>query len=655
MIASGRYKNVRPRRQRPPDDFISRRSELQIGIKMPADRNIVAYFAVLVFAASMIVLSRTAPGASAATWKSCPGDYSYGGGYTYDPGDGTPSTVYHCCGQYATCVGAGENYLLDTFTGTSGWSTTFCSFADSTTCGASPTSGCTGAAECAGKTKDTSLSVCSYSNTNKIDRCSSTCALEDGACESSCSGYTGSAECDGKYTGDSCGTGSKTCDNSCVCSGGKTLSMHSSPSSVDADGSSSSTITASTSDSASGKYVSLSTTRGHLSSSSCTTGSSGSCSVTITSTSVGTATITGDSSGYSSATASVYFRSTETTCTPDGCNNVCPSGCGVSQDPDCACQNNNGCCPSGCAYSNDNDCPQQTCNLLTATVTADCAGGSSSACEAGETIAMSGTYTGDCSAATFFQIDANDGSGCVLEYSVPPAAISGVSDSSITLSSGSVTDASWTVPTIPSACKGKTVSASAAALWTGAPDTGTWIDGAGGVSGSFTFASGSTGGGSCPCEAFTLSMKPGWNLISLPYSYVDSVTSDTCGATDGNFYTYDAAAGKWDVQTVGIASLKKATSYWFRAGGYCSVTVQASGDVGANDIAFSRNEWNDLGAPKGGMNLAEIANAKCNNCVSGKCTSMNVLYYDTAAGQFKTAVGALEEGVGYRVQCLDVA
>jgi hypothetical protein len=281
-------------------------------------------------------------------------------------------------------------------------------------------------------------------------------------------------------------------------------------------------------------------------------------------------------------------------------------------------------------------------------------------CEAGETVAMSGTYTGDCSAADFFQIDANDGGGCVLEYSIPPAVMSGISDSSITLSGGTVSNAAWTVPAIADACKGKTVNAVAARLWHGLPGGAGPSYLAGGASGSFKFATVSPttttitpppGCNPSPCVPFTLTMKPGWNLISLPYSYVDSVTQDGCGATHGNFYFYNATNGKWNVQTVGIASLKKATSYWFHSDSYCAVTVDASGDVAEGDLSLAKNEWNNVGAPKGVMNQGQLQNVRCPSCGGNqRCASMVVKYYDTASGQFKSAT-TLQEGVGYMIMC----
>ncbi|MBT4277832.1 alpha/beta hydrolase fold domain-containing protein, partial [Candidatus Falkowbacteria bacterium] len=53
---------------------------------------------------------------------------------------------------------------------------------------------------------------------------------------------------------------------------------------------------------------------------------------------------------------SVDFDCGTPSCTPDGCNSICPANCTVSEDPDCGCQGGNSCCPGGCNSSNDSDC-----------------------------------------------------------------------------------------------------------------------------------------------------------------------------------------------------------------------------------------------------------------------------------------------------------
>ena len=292
------------------------------------------------------------------------------------------------------------------------------------------------------------------------------------------------------------------------------------------------------------------------------------------------------------------------------------------------------------------------CNLVSASVTANCAGGASADCEAGETITMSGTYTGTC-AASLFQIDAKSADAtCDIQYN--GGDMSGVWDSSITLTGGAVANAVWTIPPVAADCAYKTVSAYAAALWNGLPGSGMWIDGAETVSGSFKFAGAvptTTTTTTLPGESFTLAIKPGWNLISVPYRTIYGAELDGCGMANGNFYFYDAATGKWNVKTVGITSLRKATSYWFYSTGYCSVIVRGYDDVAASDVVLVKNEWSDVGAPKDGMTLQSLTDAACPTCSGNRCNSMKVLYYDTLAGQFKVAT-SLQEGVGYRVQCV---
>ncbi len=154
-------------------------------------------------------------------------------------------------------------------------------------------------------------------------------------------------------------------------------------------------------------------------------------------------------------------------------------------------------CAPGCAWISG-PCPTTTtipgpttttttipaCAISAASITPDCAGGSSSDCEAGERILMSGTISGDCSAVDFFQIDAD--SGCDIQYE--GGDIQGIFTSSPSIGETSVTG-TWTIPSVPPACQGVTVRGTGAGLYDGGPP------GSGGinvayidtVSGSFRF------------------------------------------------------------------------------------------------------------------------------------------------------------------------
>ena len=125
-----------------------------------------------------------------------------------------------------------------------------------------------------------------------------------------------------------------------------------------------------------------------------------------------------------------------------------------------------------------------SCDLSSASITSNCAGGSSSYCEEGETISMSGIISGDCSAVDFFQIDAD--TGCDIQYN--NGDMRGIYDATPTIG-GSTISGTWTIPAVPLACQGVTVSAVYAGLFDGGPPgTGSWVVGTGSVSGSFRFA-----------------------------------------------------------------------------------------------------------------------------------------------------------------------
>ncbi|MCJ7816308.1 MAG: fibronectin type III domain-containing protein, partial [Candidatus Aenigmarchaeota archaeon] len=105
------------------------------------------------------------------------------------------------------------------------------------------------------------------------------------------------------------------------------------------------------------------------------------------------------------------------------------------------------------------------CTLTSVTITPNCAGGSSPSCEVGESISMSAATTGNCGAVRFFQIDAS-GTGCSVQYS--GGDLQGISQNNPVIGAGTVTG-TWTITSIPNACSGKTVTASAAALYNPGP------------------------------------------------------------------------------------------------------------------------------------------------------------------------------------------
>jgi len=63
-------------------------------------------------------------------------------------------------------------------------------------------------------------------------------------------------------------------------------------------------------------------------------------------------------------------------CSANGCNKNCPTGCTVSQDPDCGCASGNNCCGiTNCNLSNDNDCAGDESGDLSVSLSASPASG----------------------------------------------------------------------------------------------------------------------------------------------------------------------------------------------------------------------------------------------------------------------------------------
>ena len=166
-----------------------------------------------------------------------------------------------------------------------------------------------------------------------------------------------------------------------------------------------------------------------------------------------------------------------------------------------------------------------------ATITPNCAGGLNiTACEAGETISMSGTYSGNCSIASFYQIDAKSADNlCNLQYT--GGQMSGISStiSGLGISGGSFTG-TWTIPAVNAMCLGKTITPTASALYDMGPPPSGWLNGTANVLGSFSFSQG------CIRSNPTVVVSPitqNGNVVQ-PLSYSISVTNNDnslCGPT----------------------------------------------------------------------------------------------------------------------------
>ncbi len=164
------------------------------------------------------------------------------------------------------------------------------------------------------------------------------------------------------------------------------------------------------------------------------------------------------------------------------------------------------------------------CTISAASITPNCGGGVSSYCEEGETISMSGTISGDCSAVDFFQIDAD--SGCDIQYD--GGDMQGIFDATPTI--GSTISGTWTIPQVPLACQGVTVTGTGAGLYDGGPpDTGVNVAFTSSVSGSVRFA---VVGGTTTTTSSTTTTIPGLynQLVFQGRVHRNNAAQDACNA-----------------------------------------------------------------------------------------------------------------------------
>lgn len=161
------------------------------------------------------------------------------------------------------------------------------------------------------------------------------------------------------------------------------------------------------------------------------------------------------------------------------------------------------------------------CTLISVSITPNCPNGN---CIAGNIITMQGTYTGNCQSANFFQIDAISSDGfCKLQY--VNGNIQGIY-STPTISGGSISG-TYTVSSIPSACQGKTVSASAAGLYNGNPASGTQIGYTNTVTGSLRFATAPTSSTTTTTTSTTTTTTTSSTTTTTTTSTTTSTTTTT--------------------------------------------------------------------------------------------------------------------------------
>lgn len=166
--------------------------------------------------------------------------------------------------------------------------------------------------------------------------------------------------------------------------------------------------------------------------------------------------------------------------------------CTSIQRPTWQCSSGTCTAPTALCYE-DPPC-YSPCDITSVTITPNC--GLDGICQQGERITMSGTYTGDCSATDFFQIDASGGD-CDITYEDGDMVgiTSSVSGGGV---DGDTFTVTWSIPAIASDCSGETVSATAAAFYDGGPpNVGSQMDIFYSAGGSFTFECECSSGACC--------------------------------------------------------------------------------------------------------------------------------------------------------------
>lgn len=118
-------------------------------------------------------------------------------------------------------------------------------------------------------------------------------------------------------------------------------------------------------------------------------------------------------------------------------------------------------------------------------------------------------------------------------------------------------------------------------------------------------------------------VKKGWNLISVAYPTF-TLGKDTCQFGAKNFYHFDSTKGTWDVIT-NVQDMRGGKGYWSYSDKNCELGFIGQGTITPLDIAL-KDGWNQIGSTSVATDF---------QAVKSSCTIQTILYYDTAASNWK--------------------
>ena len=139
-----------------------------------------------------------------------------------------------------------------------------------------------------------------------------------------------------------------------------------------------------------------------------------------------------------------------------------------------------------------------------------------------------------------------------------------------------------------------------------------------------------------PAEKMAISLKQGWNQVSVPTGYIVSLSDiqQKCGVTSA--WYYDTALGQYEAATSFSGGTAGA---WMKAGSDCTYELDAP--YASTWSVPLKAGWNMIGAPAGGATLTSVA---------GDCSIASGAWnYAPSAGQYIYS-SSLEPGKGYWVK-----
>jgi hypothetical protein len=149
-----------------------------------------------------------------------------------------------------------------------------------------------------------------------------------------------------------------------------------------------------------------------------------------------------------------------------------------------------------------------------------------------------------------------------------------------------------------------------------------------------------TAASSLPPVTGSITIYPGWNLISIDANLLNAITEDTCGVFSKYFYYLNVETKKWE--RLSWQQLEGGKAYWLYsdANAACTISFSGYGSVVTSNIPQLKPGYNLIGSTNSSSDI---------NTIKGNCNiGLGPLYWDASTQKWVSST-TLDPKKGYWV------